>query len=60
MTWENHGKWHIDHIKPCASFDLSIPEQQKLCFNFSNLQPLWQRDNLCKKDKQNWVPRYAA
>ena len=38
MTWQNHGQWHIDHIKPCASFDLTDPEQQKTCFNFSNMQ----------------------
>ncbi len=52
MTWENHGfgnnKWHIDHIIPCAAFDLSDSEQQKICFNFSNLQPLWQQDNFRK------------
>lgn len=50
MSWENHGiyGWHIDHIKPCASFDLSDPEQQKVCFHFTNLQPLWALDNLSK------------
>ena len=48
MTWKNKGKWHIDHIRPCASFDLTDPEQQKQCFHFSNLQPLWARDNLRK------------
>lgn len=43
MTWGNRGihGWHIDHIRPCTSFDLSDPEQQKLCFNYTNLQPLW-------------------
>ena len=51
MTWENYGKWHIDHIKPCASFDLSIPEQQQECFHYSNLQPLWGIDNIRKSDK---------
>ncbi len=48
MTWENYGKWHVDHIKPCASFDLSKPEEQKKCFNYNNLQPLWAVDNLRK------------
>jgi len=52
MTWENHGsgngKWHIDHIRPCASFDLSILENQKECFHYTNLQPLWQEENLSK------------
>ena len=53
MTWENHTRngWHIDHIIPCASFDLSDPEQQKLCFHYSNLQPLWADDNLGKSSK---------
>lgn len=50
MTWENYGfrGWHIDHKKPCASFDLSIPEEQKKCFHFTNLQPLWMEDNFSK------------
>lgn len=50
MTWGNYGfyGWHVDHIKPCASFDLSKPEQQKICFHFSNLQPLWAVDNIRK------------
>lgn len=50
MTWDNQGCWHIDHIRPCASFDLSVPEQQRLCFHYTNLQPLWARDNLAKSD----------
>lgn len=52
MTWENYGfgagKWNVDHIKPCALFDLSDPEQQRLCFHHTNLQPLWHFDNLKK------------
>ena len=48
MTWENRARWHIDHIRPCASFDLTDPEQQRCCFHFTNLQPLWARDNLTK------------
>ena len=55
MDWENYGfgdnKWHIDHIIPCAAFDLTIPEQQKRCFHYTNLQPLWQRENLSKAKK---------
>jgi len=51
MTWENQGKWHIDHIKPCASFDLDIEEERLACFHFTNLQPLWGPDNLSKSDK---------
>ena len=50
MTWGNHGQygWHIDHIRPCASFDLTDPAQQRQCFHWSNLQPLWAEENLRK------------
>lgn len=50
MSWDNHGikGWHIDHIIPCKYFDLSDPEQQKKCFHYSNLQPLWWWENLRK------------
>lgn len=51
MTLENHGKWHIDHIRPCASFDLTDLEQQKQCFNYTNLQPLWAAENISKGAK---------
>jgi hypothetical protein len=51
MTWENHGQWHIDHKQPCTSFDLTLPEQQRACFHYSNLQPLWAVDNLRKGNR---------
>jgi hypothetical protein len=53
MSWENYGRegWHIDHIMPCAIFDLSKPEHRKRCFHFSNLQPLWAEENRSKHDK---------
>lgn len=53
MTWDNYGRkgWQVDHIIPCASFDFSDPEQQRKCFHFSNLQPLWWHENLSKSDK---------
>lgn len=46
MTWRNHGTvWEIDHIKPCAAFDFSYPEQQRACFHWTNLQPLFVIEN---------------
>lgn len=51
MTWNNYGEWHIDHIKPCISFDLIKEEEQRSCFHYSNLQPLWKLDNLRKGSK---------
>lgn len=48
MNWGNYGQWHIDHIVPCASFDLQDKAQQNTCFNYTNLQPLWAKDNLQK------------
>jgi hypothetical protein len=53
MSWENYGfhGWHVDHIRPCASFDLRDQEQQKQCFHYTNLQPLWAADNIRKHAK---------
>ena len=59
MSWNNYGNpngdhsecWHIDHIVPCASFDLSDPKQQQKCFHYTNLQPLWAEDNMSKGAK---------
>jgi hypothetical protein len=53
MNWDNYGKngWEIDHIIPCASFDLTNEIQQKQCFNYLNLQPLWVLDNILKSNK---------
>ena len=51
MSFSNYGKWHIDHIRPCASYNLSNPEEQKKCFNWQNLQPLWASENYSKNDK---------
>ena len=52
MSWDNWGKWHIDHIRPCVSFDLSRPEEQARCFHYTNLRPLWAIDNLKRPRKR--------
>jgi len=53
MTWDNHAitGWHIDHIIPCDNFDLIKEEEQKKCFHYINLQPLWYKENLVKGNK---------
>lgn len=52
MTWENKGDlWHIDHVKPCASFDLKKEEEMKLCFQWTNTYPLLKEKNITKSNK---------
>jgi len=51
MNWDNYGLWHVDHIKPCFSFDLSKSKEQAKCFNYKNLRPLWAKENLCRGKK---------
>lgn len=49
MSWENYGPvWHVDHKRPCASFDLTDPAQQFACFHYTNLQPMFASENLRK------------
>lgn len=50
MNWNNKHLWHIDHIIPCSSFDLTNNEDCFKCFNYQNTQPLWASDNLKKSN----------
>ena len=55
MSWDNYSLygWHVDHIRPCTSFNLSKSKEQLKCFNYKNLQPLWAIDNHKKYNKVN-------
>jgi hypothetical protein len=48
MTWDDPSSFHIDHIRPICSFDLTDPEQLKAAFHWSNVQPLTPEENLRK------------
>jgi hypothetical protein len=60
MTWENntHDGWHIDHIIPCTYFNLNDIEEQKKCFHYTNLRPLWASENLSKSSVHEGVKHY--
>jgi hypothetical protein len=64
MSWNNYGsglnKWSVDHIKPCARFNLLDEAEQKACFHRSNLQPLWWFDNLAKGKKYETLEALEA
>lgn len=49
MTWENYGKWHLDHIIPISEAK-NIEELYSLN-HYTNFQPLWAEDNLKKWKK---------
>lgn len=60
MSWDNYGRsgrraWHVDHIIPVASFDLSKEEERHKAFHYTNLQPLWARDNIRKSNR--FIPK---
>ncbi len=52
MTWDNNSfeGWHTDHIIACSRFDLSKPKEQEKCFHWTNLRPLWAKENMSKGD----------
>lgn len=53
MSWDNYGYWgwHVDHIRPICSFDISDIDEVKKAFHYTNLQPLWREDNQRKSSK---------
>ena len=52
MSWDNYGTaWHIDHVFPLASYDLSKEEDRAKAFHYTNLQPLWAKTNMKKNDR---------
>jgi len=51
MSWENYGEWQLDHVKPCASFDMTKIEEQQYCFHWKNYRPLSKELNNSKGDK---------
>lgn len=55
MSWSNYGRkgWHVDHIKPCCTFDLTQHAQVLACFNFRNLRPLWAHEHLRRSKRGN-------
>jgi DNA-directed RNA polymerase subunit RPC12/RpoP len=54
MTWDNFGKWHIDHIQPVSSFTYQDPTDSEFqaCWALSNLRPLWALENHIKHAKR--------
>ena len=60
MSWENYGKWHIDHIKPLSSFNLLDPQELIQACHYTNLQPLWGIENSRKHAKLDYIPKSAG
>lgn len=52
MSWANQGDWHVDHVRPLSTFDLSNPDQLREACHYTNLQPLWAQQNRRKSNKQ--------
>lgn len=61
MNWENQGSyWHMDHIKPCASFDLTKEAEQYTCFHWTNIQPMYGPENISKGETYNDRIKFCA
>ena len=60
MNWDNYGKWHVDHIKPCSSYNLTNLNQKKECFNLLNFQPLWAQENIAKSNSDYYPAKYIV
>lgn len=64
MGWHNNGtgkgKWHLDHIQPCASFDQTKPEHRRICWHFTNYQPMWSKANMRKRDTMSQSERQMS
>jgi hypothetical protein len=60
MTWDNYSNkgWHIDHRIPCTAFDLTDESEAKRCFHYTNLTPMWAKDNMSKGNKWSHETRY--
>jgi len=65
MTWDNRSEWHVDHRVPCDAFDMTVEENQRICFWYKNLQPLWATQNIQKsntyteEEKQALISAYC-
>jgi len=49
MSWDNYGKWEVDHIRPVSSFNQCDDSDLKTCWHYSNIQPIWKKEN-----RQKW------
>jgi hypothetical protein len=55
MSWADRKSFHLDHVRPCASYNLLNPDEQKQCFSWMNYRPMWATENLSKGDRVDWI-----
>lgn len=60
MRWENYGEWHLDHVKPLCSFDLTKRDEFVKAVHYTNYQPLWAEDNWSKNGRYDSNHQHAA